>query len=46
MQRKLEFTLAPGIEWSVQCYLDLETLRPDQGEKIAAVVDYKVKCGR
>ena len=27
VQRRLEYTLAPGLEWSVQCYLDLETLR-------------------
>ena len=43
VQRKLEFTLAPGLEWSVQSYLDLETLRRDHGETIPAVVDYKVK---
>ncbi|MGZ4224408.1 MAG: hypothetical protein ACXVHB_26145 [Solirubrobacteraceae bacterium] len=43
VQRKLEFTLAAGLEWSVQSYLDLEALRPDHGEKIPAVVDYKVK---
>ena len=24
-QRKLEFAIAPGVEWTVQCYLDLET---------------------
>ena len=42
-QRKLEYVLAPGLEWSVQCYLDLETLRPDHGEQVPAVVDYKVK---
>src|SRR3954451_5339274 len=28
-QRKLEFAVAPGIEWTVQCYLDLETERID-----------------
>ena len=27
VQRKLEFALAPRLEWTVQCYLDLETLR-------------------
>ena len=42
-QRKLEYVLAPGLEWSVQCYLDLEALRPDHGEEVPAVVDYKVK---
>jgi hypothetical protein len=29
VQRKLECTLAPGLEWSVLCYLDLETRRAD-----------------
>jgi hypothetical protein len=43
VQRKLEYTLAPGLEWSVQCYLDLETLRPDASEHVPTVVDYKVK---
>ena len=38
VQRMVEYTLAPGLECSVLCYLDLETRRPD-----AAVVDYKVK---
>jgi hypothetical protein len=43
-QRKLEFALAPGVEWTVQCYLDLETERIDEaGTTIPAVVDYKVK---
>ncbi len=42
-QRKLEYVLAPGLEWSVQCYLDLETVRPEHGETSAAIVDYKVK---
>ena len=31
VQRKVEYTLAPGLEWSVLCYLDLETRRPDAG---------------
>ena len=44
VQRKLEFTLAPGLEWTIQCFLDLETERPDQnGESAPAVIDYKVK---
>jgi hypothetical protein len=44
VQRKLEFTLAPSLQWTIQCYLDLETVRPgEDGEPIAAVVDYKVK---
>ena len=25
VQRRLEFTLAPALEWSILCYLDLET---------------------
>jgi hypothetical protein len=45
VQRKLEFALAPGItEWTIQCYLDLETLRPDEhGELHPAIIDYKIK---
>ncbi len=43
VQRRLEYTLAPGLEWSVLCYLDLETLRPDGGRRVPTVVDYKVK---
>jgi hypothetical protein len=43
VQRKVEYTLAAGLEWSVLCYLDLETRRPDAGELLPAVVDYKVK---
>ena len=43
IQRRVEYTLAPGLEWSVLCYLDLETRRPDAGELLPAVVDYKVK---
>jgi PD-(D/E)XK nuclease superfamily len=44
VQRRLEFTLAPGLEWTVLCYLDLETLKtPPGGEPISAVVDFKVK---
>ena len=27
VQRKLEFAIAPELEWTVQCYLDLETIR-------------------
>ena len=38
----MEYTLAPGLEWSVLCYLDLETRGTGGGEK-PAVVDYKVK---
>ena len=45
VQRKVEYALAPGLEWSVVCYLDLETRRPDAdaGALVPAVVDYKVK---
>ena len=43
VQRKVEYVIAPGLEWGVLCYLDLETVRPDHGEQVAAVVDYKVK---
>jgi hypothetical protein len=30
VQRRLEFALTPAVESTVQCYLDLETLRPDE----------------
>jgi PD-(D/E)XK nuclease superfamily len=44
VQRQVEFTLAPGLEWSVLGYLDLETRgRAVTGEEIERVVDYKVK---
>jgi len=44
VQRRLEYILAPGLEWSVLCYLDLETLRDAAGEeRVPAIVDYKVK---
>jgi hypothetical protein len=43
VQRKVEYLLAPGLEWSVLCYLDLETLRPDNAQTVPTVVDYKVK---
>ena len=44
VQRKLEFTLAPGLDWTIQCFLDLETGRPDSdGQLTPAVIDYKVK---
>ena len=43
-QRELEFAIAAGVEWTVQCYLDLETERVDDtGSNVATVVDYKVK---
>jgi hypothetical protein len=45
VQRKLEFALTPALEWTIQCHLDLETVRedPDSGEVAPAIVDYKVK---
>jgi len=44
VQRQLEYTLAPGLEWTVLCYLDLETRGRDlTGAEIPRVVDYKVK---
>jgi hypothetical protein len=44
VQRRLEFALAPGLEWTIQCWLDLETLRPDDSDELApTIVDYKVK---
>src|SRR5947209_9187843 len=45
VQRRLEFTLAPGLEWTVLCYLDLETVKEQPvGEPIPAIVDSKVKA--
>jgi hypothetical protein len=45
VQRKLEYALAPDLEWTIQGYLDLETLRPapDGGDPLPAIIDYKVK---
>lgn len=46
VQRELNYTLAPGLEWTIQGFLDLETLRPSDdrgGEPVPAIVDYKVK---
>jgi hypothetical protein len=44
VQRRLEFTIAPGLEWTVLCYLDLETLKEDfDGQCSPGVVDFKVK---
>jgi hypothetical protein len=45
VQRRLEYALAPDLECNIQCYPDLETLRPDEngGGPVAAIVDYKVK---
>jgi hypothetical protein len=44
VQRRMEFTIAPDLEWTVLCYLDLETLKENLGGKPApTVVDLKVK---
>ena len=44
VQRQVEFTIAPGLEWTILGYLDLETRgRTVTGEEIERVVDYKVK---
>jgi hypothetical protein len=44
VQRRLEFTIAPDLEWTVLCYLDLETLKEVRdGEPAPTVVDFKVK---
>jgi len=44
VQRRLEFSLAPGLEWTILGYLDLETVREHgDGELAPAVVDFKVK---
>ncbi len=45
VQRRLEFAIAPELEWTILCYLDLETIREDQsGEGAPTIVDYKVKA--
>src|SRR3954464_4798133 len=41
VQRELEYRLAPGLEWTIQGFLDLETLRPSEqpgGELVRAIV--------
>jgi PD-(D/E)XK nuclease superfamily len=44
VQRRLEYSIAPDLEWAVLCYLDLETLRAAcGGEPAPTVVDFKVK---
>jgi len=44
VQRRLEYTIAPNLEWTVLCYLDLETLKDVPGpEPTPTVVDFKVK---
>jgi hypothetical protein len=48
VQRRVEFKLDTGAEWSIIGYLDLETEWPDlTGEGvISEVVDFKVKGGK
>jgi PD-(D/E)XK nuclease superfamily len=43
VQREVRYTLAPGLEWDVLCYLDLETVQRDADGETPVVVDYKVK---
>ena len=44
VQRRVEYALGRGLEWSVLCFLDLESVRPDaEGNELPIVVDYKVK---
>ncbi len=45
VQRELSYALAPGLDWTIRGFLDLETLREpeDGGELVPAIVDYKVK---
>jgi len=44
VQRRLEYSIAPDLEWTVLCYLDLETLKEGPGSEPApTVVDFKVK---
>ena len=47
VQRRLEWTLAPGLEWGILGFLDLETERFDFATQdiVREVVDYKVKGG-
>ena len=47
VQRRVEFRLAPEIEWTIEGHLDLETRRPMLGaaETVEEIVDYKVKAG-
>ena len=44
VQRRLDYSIAPDLEWTVLCYLDLETLKERQdAEPAPTVVDFKVK---
>jgi len=45
VQRRVQFALKPGLEWTCLSYLDLETrARTVTGEEIGRVIDYKVKA--
>ena len=46
IQCELSYALAPGLEWTIQGFLDVETLRESaerNGDPVPAIVDYKVK---
>ncbi|MBV9194631.1 MAG: PD-(D/E)XK nuclease family protein [Solirubrobacterales bacterium] len=44
VQRELKYTLVPSLEWTILCYLDLETRgRALTGDEVLRIVDYKVK---
>jgi hypothetical protein len=44
VQRRLEYTLAPGLEWSVLGFIGLEAVQRDtEGNETPIIVDYKVK---
>ena len=43
VQRAVEYTLASELEWSVLCYLDLETVQQTSAGQERVVIDYKVK---
>ena len=47
VQRRVEFRLAPGLEWTIVAYFDLETEWPELGgeQLVSEIVDYKVKGG-
>src|SRR3954454_6531516 len=42
VQRELEYRLAPGLEWTIQGFLDLETLRPaaDGSDQLLPAIVY------
>src|SRR4051812_48522962 len=44
VQRELDYALAPGLEWTIQGFLDLETLRPaEDGPRRARVRDRRLQ---